>query len=173
MCVQAHMREQVCVWICVYTHASVHMHLTADAHWGQRHWILLELELQVAVSCPTWVLGIACPYSARAICTLIPESSLQLYKMKISLSFFLMYEKFHFVLLSGAFPNFPRTHSCLTALLGCPLPSARHYTETKGLRWAVDQLWLDVLMALMTPISFVVCREVVKVQDILAICNQV
>lgn len=48
-----------------------------------------------------------------------------------------------------------------------------HYTETKGLGWAVDQLWLDVLMALLTPISFVVCGEVVKVQDILAICNQV
>lgn len=82
VCVHTHIRIQV--WgVCVYIHTCVHMHLTADAHWGQRHWILLELELQVPVSFPTWVLGIVCGHSAKAICTLIPESSLQLHKMEI------------------------------------------------------------------------------------------
>lgn len=40
--------------------------VSASVHGSKRHWIPLQLELLMVVSCPTWVLGIKLPPSARA-----------------------------------------------------------------------------------------------------------
>ena len=54
----------MCVFVCGYVHVS------ADALRGQRHWIPLEVELQVVVSCLSLVLGTELWSSVRAICVL-------------------------------------------------------------------------------------------------------
>ena len=54
----------LCVFVCGYVHVS------ADALRGQRHWIPLEVELQVVVSCLSLVLGTELWSSVRAICVL-------------------------------------------------------------------------------------------------------
>lgn len=43
------------------------VHPSSDVCRGQWHWIPLELELQVVVSCPTWVLGVKLRSLARVI----------------------------------------------------------------------------------------------------------
>lgn len=53
-----------CVRECMYAY------LCAGTPRGQRCWILLELELQVVVSHPVWVLGTTLESSVQAICAL-------------------------------------------------------------------------------------------------------
>lgn len=41
--------------------------MKADDHGNQRSQIPMELELQMVVGCPTWVLGIVLGFSVRAV----------------------------------------------------------------------------------------------------------
>jgi hypothetical protein len=52
--------------MCLFVEGYVHMS-TTSAHRGQRCWVPLEPELQVAVNCLMWVLGTELRSSARAM----------------------------------------------------------------------------------------------------------
>lgn len=49
---------------------GVNVHLSADNHWGQKYLMLIELEIQMVVSCPMWVVGTKLGSSVRVILVL-------------------------------------------------------------------------------------------------------
>lgn len=54
----------------MYVCACEYVHRSAGTFRYQRHWIPLELTLQVVVSDPLWELGAKLRYSGRAVCDL-------------------------------------------------------------------------------------------------------
>lgn len=126
----------MCVYICVHACACV------GDHWGQeRPFNRLEPQLEVVVSCPMWVLGTELQPSARAVCILTTEPSLQSC-MFISpnvwgIFFFCLLTSWEYVPVSVS----PDSSTCLVNRMAKKLSHVRQIPSTQTTVLPSQKLW--------------------------------